>query len=342
MDGSTTRRIVLLGKTGVGKSSLANTIFGEKLFITNDSPNSGTSKGQAQTKSVAGRSITLIDTPGLFDTDRSEEDLRPELVRCITECAPGPHAFLIVMKVEKYTQHEQAVVAKIRQCFSDEALKYAVIVFTHGDQLPERMKIEEFVSQNKNLNDLVKNCGGRCHVFDNKYWKDNEEDDYRCNQFQVAELLNTLDKMTEANRGSCYTNEMLQAVKGEIQRAEEQIKQSSGSLSQEEIRKKAKMSVYELLLIRSAGLLTGALLGGLLGVAKMVTSTARSFQDLSDISGTASGRAMVASAARSGGLKGGPIGFKAAEGAATPMEAVKEAVKAVWNQSEFAAYLNNQ
>uniref|UniRef100_A0A671UMZ9 AIG1-type G domain-containing protein n=1 Tax=Sparus aurata TaxID=8175 RepID=A0A671UMZ9_SPAAU len=141
---TTFHKIVLLGKTGSGKSNLANTIFGEKLFITNHSPNSGTSTCQAETKSVNGQSITLIDTPGFFDAGRSEEDLKPEIMSCITECSPGPHAFLIVLKVDKFTEHEQAVITKICQYFSKDALKYAVIVFTHGDQLPKGMKIEEY------------------------------------------------------------------------------------------------------------------------------------------------------------------------------------------------------
>ncbi|KAI9522163.1 hypothetical protein NQZ68_038799 [Dissostichus eleginoides] len=100
------RRIVILGKTGVGKSSVANTIFGEKLLTNNNTANSETSNCQAETKTISGRSITLIDTPGFFNTETSEEELKPEIIRCITECAPGPHAFLIVFKVDKFTEHE--------------------------------------------------------------------------------------------------------------------------------------------------------------------------------------------------------------------------------------------
>ncbi|KAG8006048.1 GTPase IMAP family member 7, partial [Nibea albiflora] len=251
------RRIVIFGKTGVGKSNLANTIFGERRFQIGHTANSVTSKCEAETKSVNGRSITLIDTPGFFGTGISEDELRPEIVRCITECAPGPHAFLIVFKVERFTEQEQAVVNKVIQYFSEEAFRYATLVFTHGDQLPEGQTIEDFVHQNTLLSDLVMKCGGRCHVVDNRYW--NQEHEYRSNQFQVEELLKTIDRMVMENNGSCYTNEMLQAVEEEIQREEENIRLLAENMSDQEIRRQAVANVSTRLSVRLAGVATGVL-----------------------------------------------------------------------------------
>ncbi|XP_030635227.1 GTPase IMAP family member 7-like [Chanos chanos] len=263
-------RLVLLGKTGDGRSGAGNTILNDKVFPTKSSPNSVTQQCTSKSGTIHERPVKVIDTPGFFDTDGKDDELRYELVKCITECAPGVHAFLIVLKVGRYTEQEKEVVKKITETFGEDALRYSVVLFTHGDQLSDGQTIEDFVKETKALQELVDKCGGRCHVVDNKHWNQ-QKDEYRNNSVQTKKLLDTIEKMLRENGGNYYTNALLQKIEEDIQAEEKRTREhETGNKSDKEIREMAQKNVFKKFLTRFAGMATGALLGAFLGVGVLV------------------------------------------------------------------------
>ncbi|XP_030635230.1 GTPase IMAP family member 4-like [Chanos chanos] len=201
-------KIMLLGKGGDGKSNTGNTIFREKIFTVVSSASSTSAACEVGTKIVNGKTLTVIDTPGLFGSNLPDDRLKQVIQNRITESSSGIHAFIIVLRVGTYTDQEANIIEKVMEMFGKDILQFTVVLFTHGDQLDDDQTIEDFVEKNSVLKELVKKCGGRCHVLDNKYWNQKKEG-YRSNRVQVERLLNTIDRMVRENGGACYIKDML-------------------------------------------------------------------------------------------------------------------------------------
>jgi GTPase Era involved in 16S rRNA processing len=137
---------LLIGRTGVGKSSTLNSLMGAKVAPVHDFDPCTTNVDIHETN-LHGAIVRVIDTPGLCDTEGSDNDAQYiELVRQKIPYTIDAVLFVSRLNEPRVDASEQRGLRLITEAFGELFWKKAVIVFTCSDMVPVS-RLEEYLDE---------------------------------------------------------------------------------------------------------------------------------------------------------------------------------------------------
>ncbi|XP_069572371.1 GTPase IMAP family member 8 [Brachyistius frenatus] len=212
-------RIVLLGAKGSGKTSALETILGRE----SGQRLGRTAQCAAGSGVVFGRQVTVVDTPGWwmnYFCDESSAFDRREMVLSLSRCPPGPHVFLLVIRVDRaFTETYRRAAQEHLELIGEHIWSRVVLVFSFGDWLGGTTTERYIESEGEPLRWLVGRCGDRYHVLNSKTKGDG---------FQVRELIGKIEEMLTGCDGDWHyeiERKVLEQLEGRMRREAERAKE---------------------------------------------------------------------------------------------------------------------
>ena len=140
--------VIGIGETGNGKSAFLNAYLQKNAFQSSNKPNSCTKITSAESNIIKNKILKAIDTPGIKDTDNTDQENVKQLVEFLLNYEDGINAVAIVLngQNDKFTKDTEKFIKIAHQMFNHpDFWEHLCIIFTkwYSEMTEEQKKTKQ-------------------------------------------------------------------------------------------------------------------------------------------------------------------------------------------------------
>lgn len=140
--------VIGIGETGMGKSSFLNSYLQKNVFKASDNPDSCTKITSVESNIINNQTRKAIDTPGIKDTDNTDQENVRQLVQFLLNYRDGINVVALVLngQNDRFNRDTEKFIKIAHQLFNHgDFFEHLCIIFTkwYNVMSPEQKRIKQ-------------------------------------------------------------------------------------------------------------------------------------------------------------------------------------------------------